>query len=345
VCTRDGVGYLENDRLVSVTGIPGGIVHGIAEDTAGDLWIANQDHGLFRLVGDKVVERVPWTSTGHQDLARALAADPLQGGVWLGFYQGGVVHFRDGQVRASYSSIDGLGEGSVNRFRFDPDGTVWAATDGGLSRLKNGRIATLTSKNGLPCDAVHWVIRDNDQSFWLNMPCGLVRIARSELDAWSAGVDKDKDAKPTIHATVFDSSDGVRSRGHAGLYSPPVTRSSDGKLWFTPFDGVSVVDPRHLPFNKLPPPVHIERIAADRKTYDAASGASGKLRLPPLSRDLEIDYTALSLVAPEIDGSARGNVVRMSLFRWSPRIAQYPSLGEIPLQMGKRIPVPGRERN
>ena len=36
----------------------------------------------------------------------------------------------------------------------------------------------------------------------------------------------------------------------------------------------------------------------------------------------------------------------MSLFRWSPRIAQYPSLSKIPpLIMGEGIPVPGRERN
>src|SRR6202035_4925189 len=46
---------------------------------------------------------------------------------------------------------------------------------------------------------------------------------------------------------------------------------------------------------KLPPPVHIEQITADRKTYETTSN----LRLPPLVRDLEIDYTALSLVAPE----------------------------------------------
>jgi hypothetical protein len=62
-----------------------------------------------------------------------------------------------------------------------------------------------------------------------------------------------------------------------------------------PFDGVSVIDPRHLPFNKLPPPVHIEQITADRKKYETSSN----LRLPALVRDLEIDYTALSLVAPE----------------------------------------------
>src|SRR5262249_19410973 len=57
--------------------------------------------------------------------------------------------------------------------------------------------------------------------------------------------------------------------------------------------------PRHLPFNKIPPPVHIEQITADRKTYDATSAANGRLSLPALTRDLVIDYTALSLVASE----------------------------------------------
>src|SRR5262249_27147146 len=60
-----------------------------------------------------------------------------------------------------------------------------------------------------------------------------------------------------------------------------------------------VIDPRHLPFNKLPPPVHIEQITADRKSYEVTSVANGNLRLPPLIRDLEIDYTALSLAVPE----------------------------------------------
>src|SRR4029077_18154167 len=71
------------------------------------------------------------------------------------------------------------------------------------------------------------------------------------------------------------------------------------KLWFVTSGGVEVVDPGHLRVNKLPPPVHVEKITADRKTYDISSDVNGHLRLPPLIRDLEIDYTALSLVAPE----------------------------------------------
>ena len=177
----------------------------------------------------------------------------------------------------------------VNGLQPDPDGALWAATEGGLSRIKNGRVATLTSKNGLPCDAAHWVMEDDDHSFWLYMACGLVRIARPELDAWAA------DPKRTIQSTVFDTSDGVRSHAIYSGYNPRVAKSADGKIWFLPFDGVSVIDPRHLPVNKIPPPVHIEQITADRKIYEI----SARLRLPPLVRDLEIDYTALSLVAPE----------------------------------------------
>ena len=80
-----------------------------------------------------------------------------------------------------------------------------------------------------------------------------------------------------------------------GGYGPHVTKSADGRIWFAAYDGVSVIDPHHLAFNKLPPPVHIEQVIADDKPYDATNG----LRLPPHVRYLAIDYTALSLVAPE----------------------------------------------
>ena len=217
----------------------------------------------------------------------------MRGGLWLGFFQGGIAYFSDGQVRASYSAAEGLGEGRVSDFRLDADGTVWAATEGGLSRLKDGRIATLRSSNGLPCDGVYWMMEDDAHALWLYMTCGLVRIVRSEFDAWLA------DPKRTIQVTVFDISDGVRISASFFGYGPQVTKTSDGKLWFRSLDGVSVLEPQHLPFNQLPPPVHIEEITADRKTYDATSGSGGRLRLPALSRDLQIDYTALSLVAPE----------------------------------------------
>src|SRR5262249_46281156 len=150
-------GYLDNDRFISLTGIPGGVARSIVEDTNGNLWISNQNLGLFHLRGSVVVEQIPWDKLGHRDFAAALAIDPLRGGLWLGFFQGGVAYFKDGQVRATYTPNDGLGQGRVDDLRFGEDSTLWAATAGGLSRLQNNRFATLTSRNGLPCDTIHWL--------------------------------------------------------------------------------------------------------------------------------------------------------------------------------------------
>src|SRR5262249_35313420 len=103
-----------------------------------------------------------------------------------------------------------------------------------------------------------------------------------------------------IQTTLFDNSDGVALHpGPISGYSPRVAKSLDGRLWFPARPpGVSVVDPRRIPFNKIPPPVHIQQIVADRKTYDLPPDARGRVRLPALVRDLQIDYTALSFVEP-----------------------------------------------
>jgi len=299
VSTPFGFGYLDNDRYVPVSTVSGAVT-AITQDKAGNVWIANEHAGLFQVLGGSVVQQIPWSKLGHADHVSALAAEPFRGGLWLGFFLGGVAYYSGGEIQASYTAANGLSEGRVSDFTLGHDGALWVATEGGLSRLKGGSVASLTSKNGLPCDAVFWVREDDAGSFWLYTACGLVRISRAELDNWAAAVDQGINAKPQIHATVFDRSDGVRAMALGNHFYPQVAKSTDGKLWFAFGDGgIGLVDPGRLAFNSLPPPVHIEQFIVDRKTYDAISDESGSLRLPPLIRDLQIDYTALSLVAPE----------------------------------------------
>jgi signal transduction histidine kinase len=220
--------------------------------------------------------------------------------LWIGFDRGGLVNFRDGQIRASYAVTEGLGNGRVNQLRFDEAGALWAATEGGLSRLDQGRMGTLTTRNGLPCDGVHWSIEDDAASVWLSMPCGLVSIPSSELRAWAANPEEAAGRPRRVRSAIFDGSDGVASRARTFGYSPRVAKSRDGRIWYTSQDGASVVDPRWLPFNRLPPPVYVQQLVADGTPHETASTAVPRvLRLPALTRDLQIDYTALSLVAAE----------------------------------------------
>ena len=172
---------------------------------------------------DKAVRRIPLTQFGNRQFgARAMAADPTRGGLWLGFYDRGVVYFKDGQNRNAFSASDGLGAGRINQLRFGPLGGVWAATEGGLSRIEDGRFETLNRRNGLPCDEAHWSIEGNDHAIWVYMPCGLVRIEPSEWHAWA------NDPKRIAQTTVFDASDGVRKRrideASANSPLPPSTR-------------------------------------------------------------------------------------------------------------------------
>jgi signal transduction histidine kinase/sugar lactone lactonase YvrE len=301
--TARGVGYLENDRFVVLKDVPAGLTRAIVEDSAKRLWIVQPVVGLFRLGPDR--RRVEQTSLAvlkHTDVVSAVAADPSGNGLWFGFFRGGIAQLVDGQLRISYSARDGLADGRVSSLYADRAGAVWVATDGGLSRLKNGRVATIDSRNGLPCDAVGWMVEDAGDSWWLGMACGLVRIARTEMNAWTAAVEKgegDSAARHHITATVFDHADGVRTFVNASYYTAPAAVSSDGKVWFISQDGASVIDPARVPANTLPPPVHIEQVIADRETYDVQSALNGRLRLPALIRNLQIDFTALSLVAPE----------------------------------------------
>ena len=291
VTSQKGVVRFEDGRFTRVSGVPVGSANAIFADQHERVWISYPGHGLFHAVDNRVVESVtwPWSKQGNDQRLSAIVPDPVQGGLWLGFLDGGIAHFKDGQIDKTLGHKDGLAADQIWNLHVDHEGALWAATEGGLSRIKDGNISTLTTKNGMPCNAVHWVIEDDASSLWLSTACGLLRVDRSDLQALVS------EAKHVIHGTLFDGSDGFRMHAMLTGYSPVVKKAPDGKLWFAHHDGVSVIDPHHLRLNTILPPVHIEEITADGKTY----AATPSLQLPPRIRDLAIDYTALSLVAPE----------------------------------------------
>ena len=290
VGTNRGVAWFENGKFTPVKGEPISIATAILGDAHEGVWISYPGFGLSHVLNGSVVESVPWPwpHQGRRDFrVSAVVSDSRTSGMWVGFWDGGISLLKDGQVQTSLSRKEGLGAGTVWNLHFDNDNTLWAATEGGLSRIRDGRVTTLTTKNGLPCDAVHWMIEDNAIS-WVNTACGLLRVERVKLNAWAS------DSHSSIHPIVFDRADGIQRHAFAA-FSPVVTRSVDGRFWFAHWDGVTGIDPLHLPINRVVPPVHIEQIIADGKMYLPTSG----LRLPAQLRDITIDYTALSLVDPD----------------------------------------------
>ena len=286
-----GLAVFEHGKFTEVPSIPVGSKFAIAGDHRGGLWLSlwltSDNDGLVHLVDGKIKERASAQELGGGPVM-GLAPEP-DGGVWAGLWTGGLAYFRNGQIQKLPLSNDRAGAPRVEGLSSNGDGSFWVATEDGLSWITNGRAATLSTANGLPCNSVHWMIEDGVSSYWIYTRCGLLRVARAELSAWAA------DPQRKIRMTTFDATDGIRMVQALSGFKPPVTKSADGKIWFVNGETVSVIDPSRIDFNTLPPPVHIEQITADLKAYAAKRG----LQLPALVRDVTIDYTALSLAVPE----------------------------------------------
>jgi signal transduction histidine kinase/ligand-binding sensor domain-containing protein len=262
-------------------GSPLGIVFAITEDSQHDIWVRAGPH-LDRIQNGALQEEVtsPQISTSY-----TLAANP-QGGLVLGQVSGDLLFYNEGKTQTIPSNEVGNTR-QIRDLLVEPDGSVWGTTLDELARWKDGVRRNLTTRNGLPCDGIFALVEDRRESIWLYTRCGLIEIEKSQLDAWWQHPDG------TIRYTQFDASEGVQ----AGLTSlkPQATRSSDGRLWFVNGISLQMIDPEHLQLNAIPPPVHVEGVIADRIAYAPQEG----LRLPALTRELEIEYTALSFVAPQ----------------------------------------------
>jgi signal transduction histidine kinase/ligand-binding sensor domain-containing protein len=262
-----------------------GGVTAIAEDSGGTIWVLTPRGQLFSIVGDKIKQATPNYELGQQ---KYLVADP-NGGVWLGTQKGKstISYFRDGRLQTTSLSSPqgpvGIGVPFV-----DSDNSLLVPSSQGLYRLNHGQLTLFSSDNGLPCPETFNVIRDNHGALWIYTRCGLVRIAEPEWAKWI------ENPRVAVSVTILDALDGAQA-GTGDSKQPTSSKAPDGRLWFVTGVSVQVLDPDRLYENALPPPVHLEDVIADRKTYSPQN----RLLLPALTRDLEIDYTALSFVVPQ----------------------------------------------
>jgi hypothetical protein len=269
-------------RIDRRDGTPIGAVVGMTEDVDSNIWVETigPPRTLIRIHDLKAQEEF---TVPQMPPARKVAADP-EGGIWLGLLNGDLARYQHGKTEIF--NFEHGEDSRVNQLIVNPDGSVLGATPLGVVAWKEGKQLTLTVQNGLPCNSVYALIEDSHRALWLYTECGLVEIAGTEMQRWWAKPDI------TLQLKTFDAFDGVQP-GRAPFGG--AARSPDGRLWFANGVVLQMIDPNHLTGNTLPPPVHVEGVIADQRNYSSGR----ELRLPPLTRDLEIDYTALSFVAPQ----------------------------------------------
>jgi streptogramin lyase len=263
-----------------------GMVMGITEDKEYNIWVETKGAfrdppgTLVRIQNRKVTQEFP---SPAMPLARKIVADP-QGGIWLGQMTGDLARYRDGQI--SDFKFGHHPDSRVVAITATPDGSILGATEFGVVGWKDGKQQILTVQNGLPCNSVTALISDDAGNLWLLAKCGLIEIPKEQMQLWWEHAER----KLTLR--VFDALDGVQPGvGHFNNSA----KTPDGRLWFANGIVLQVIDPAHISDNQQPPPVRVEQIIADRRSYSPQTG----LTVPPRTRDLEIDYTALRYAVPQ----------------------------------------------
>jgi signal transduction histidine kinase/ligand-binding sensor domain-containing protein/DNA-binding response OmpR family regulator len=266
----------------------------IHEEPDGALWFGT-DGGLFRFADGR------WHRFAEAAGAPAFAVRAFQrsrdGALWMGTNGGGLARYHRGRF-SRVTTAEGLPIDLVRALNEDRDGWLWVGTEGrGLSRLdprewaegRRGRIVTYRISDGLFDELIHLILVDDHGRLWMSSNRGIFWVERAELLDFAAG------RISRISSIGYTERDGLRNREANGGSQPAGIKARDGRLWFATQDGVAVVDPARIQSNGIPPNVVIEQVKAGGTALRPGGGA---LELGAEQRDLEIEYTALSLLAP-----------------------------------------------
>ena len=267
------------DPILDKKGKRSGVVTQLAEDADSSIWATAPRvfRRLLHIRGDVITEEFSEGAVG-------VTSDP-RGGVWLNL-QNAIAHRQNG-VEKSLKIPPGIHTYDTSDIVADHQGALWASIAQGILRFDGDNWQLLGANNGLPCPSRGSLIFDSQGSLWLTQSCGIVRIDRNALQNWI----QHPEAK--VSTLVLDRFDGVQLGGTS--FRPSASLGSDGRLWFVTEYEVEMLDPADLHTNTYSPPVHIERLIADHE--DVAITRATRVR--PLTRDIEIDYTALSFVMPQ----------------------------------------------
>jgi signal transduction histidine kinase/ligand-binding sensor domain-containing protein len=288
----ENVVRFQQGRFVNVIpsehSLPGGTalknLWGIASDREGGLWMFDVNQGLFRLANGTLKKIASQSESLF--LWGVLYAD-RNDRIWVGQYDR-VALYDHGNSQV-FGTSDGVPAGVVCTIYHDRAGNVWVGGRGGLSKFENGRFRPLSTTNGLPTQSVIGMIEDDQGYWWLATEVGVLRIPAGELDRAVAN------PAYRIRYESFDTLDGLPGKTSDLFPMPLVVHTPDGRIWVSTNNGIAYVDPRHIPKNDLSPPVHVETIKVDDKVVAPEDG----IVLNHNTKDIEIDYTALSLSIPE----------------------------------------------
>lgn len=297
LCRYDGTGFT---CFNAEDGLGSDFVSAVLEDRRGTLWAAT-DGGLSRYEPGPGEAKGAFTTLTTEDGLPSnrimTLLEDRRGDLWIGTWSGGVSRLdREGRL-TSYTEEHGLSDVNVTSLYEDRSDRLWVGTHaGGLCRFGGDRFTCISERDGLHHSDVLQILEDGEGYLWLGSRRGLSRIRLADVAAHIDIPPYIRGKISRLAPTLYNESDGLRSREMNGGTYPAAFRSRDGRLWFATMRGAAVTSQAHLRPNSVPPSVRLVEFAVDGEPLPLVGD---ELRVPPGHKHFAVRFTASSLAAPE----------------------------------------------
>jgi diguanylate cyclase (GGDEF)-like protein len=288
-----GAAIINQGKVVEVFNTKNGLKHNliraVIQDSKGNIWFGTNGAGANILQPDGTFRYL----TKKEGLAGNYIysfCEDQKGRMWVGTYEGGL-SVVDGNSVKNISIKDNLTSNCIWTIIEGSDGNMWVGTDnGGLVKLKDGIKTVYNEKAGLFSTSIFQLIDDRQGNLWIGGNKGPVKIPYNSFKKYDKGIS------PSLILTSYGKAEGMPEKECNGPAFPAGCLGKDAKIYFPTTKGVAVIDPNHIFTNTLPPNVVIESVVVDGKPVPINNNS---VVLEPKPKNIEINYTALSLVIPK----------------------------------------------
>jgi PAS domain S-box-containing protein len=296
-------------------------------DEDGAVWVGT-DHGeVLRMEGDRVTDRMAFRAPARLKVS-ALFRD-RRGRLWAGsrggwaaYVEGGSLRVLDGDaglpnphVHAFFEDREGRlwATTSAGPVRWEqgrflaPFGRalaedrifsactlrsgliVFASYSRGLLLARGGRLARLSTAEGLRENALYNVLSDGSGRLWMGGNRGISSVSEKDVEAFFEG------RALHVPCRAFGILDGMRHPECNGGGQSSAILARNGSLWFATTRGVVRAEPGRLLVGEPPPGTRVEQVLVNSTPADPK--ASGRL---PLGRGrIEVLFSAPRFSSPE----------------------------------------------
>lgn len=269
----------------------------IVKDSRGVLWGLSElstsgSYSLFALNGDR------WAPFAIPKVNRppsALYADD-SGRVWYGYLRGypniDLIGVIDGGKTTLLGADQGVTIGSIGAFVSDGR-RLWVGGSEGLGFMDGMRMKVVRLSERSALGTITGIAFASNGDMWIHAMSGVYRAPARDVTR------AESDPAHALPLRKFDGFDGLPGPPDIHYGHPTIVKSTDGRLWFATINGVVWLDPGQLVSNPVPPSIVITGISADDKSYIPRD----KLTFPAHTRNLDIEFSVLSLTLPERVGA------------------------------------------